>query len=362
MINQNSNQWMLFGVDVRSLGQLWLDAWRGLLFSYQSPVRERLDEPVLLRRGNGVQWFQGGREIGGSHVAGAEVSQAGPVALEVPESLVLVRRVSIPVAAESELLSILQLEVSAASPFQPGDTVHGWEEVSRDAQSVVIALAIASRSGIDDWLHGAGRSDDNVRKEPAPEVWADLDGVKICLRGFGEATRERMYRRRLLRVSVIIAAALCFFIAIAGLFALDQRLALGKLKSEQVALQSDAAEVSALRESLVQANEIIRSSNELISQYPNPHLELARLTRILGDDAFVTHFSMRGRELRIRGRAAGAAAVMQSLAEADSYAAVTAPQAITAVRDTGLEQFHLDIDLAPPAATGSAASAEEGGL
>jgi hypothetical protein len=83
-----------------------------------------------------------------------------------------------------------------------------------------------------------------------------------------------------------------------------------------------------------------------VAQHPNPHRELARLTRLLGDDAFIAHFSMRGDLLRVRGRARNAASVMQTLTEEGAYEAVTAPQAITAVGNTGEEQFYLDIDVA----------------
>jgi general secretion pathway protein L len=355
---------MLFGVDVRSLGQQWAGAWQDLLFSYQSPLRRRLDEPVLLRGDDGrEQWFQGGH-ASPEHAHGA-LQGSAPLALELPDAQVLSRTITIPIFAEAELASVLDLEVAATSPFPGDDTVFGWAEVSRDAQSVVLVLAMASRAGVSDWLRSAGQEvlpegpgDDDrpmqpARLPPSPEVWADIDGTKVCIRGFGENLRERVYRRRLLRVATLAGGALLLLLLAAALFVLQQRVALGKLESLQAELQRDASEVSTLREALVSANEAIRSSNEIVAQHPNPHLELARLTEMLGDDAFLMHFSMRGHELRIRGRATGAATVMQTLARVEPYAAVTAPQPITAFGDTGYEQFHLDIDLAAAAGADS---------
>lgn len=355
---------MLFGVDVRSLGHQWAGAWQDLLFSYQSPLRQRLDEPVLLRRDGRDEWFQGGHACPES-AFGALQEGIAPVALELPDALVLSRTVTIPISAEAELASVLDLEVAATSPFPGDDTVFGWAEVSRDAQSLVMVLAMASRTGVKGWLHsdaqdmppaGDDRHQQAMPAPPAPEVWADIEGTKVCIRGFGETVRERAYRRRLLRVAALAGGALLLLMLAASLFVLQQRLALGELESLQAQLQRDASEVSTLREALVSANEAIRASNEFVAQHPNPHLELARLTEMLGDDAFLTHFSMRGRELRIRGRATGAATVMQTLARAEPYSAVTAPQPITAFGDTGYEQFHLDIDLAADAAVAEAGS------
>ena len=58
---------------------------------------------------------------------------------------------------------------------------------------------------------------------------------------------------------------------------------------------------------MVRANAIIEAANAVIAGYPNPHVEIARLTQLLADDAYITHFSARGQEVRIRGRATDAA-------------------------------------------------------
>jgi general secretion pathway protein L len=68
-------------------------------------------------------------------------------------------------------------------------------------------------------------------------------------------------------------------------------------------------------------------------------VEVARLTELLDDDAYLAHFSMRGRDMRIRGRAQDAAQVMQGLAAQSGYASVTAPQPFTAVGNTARNSF-----------------------
>ncbi|MEM1404588.1 MAG: PilN domain-containing protein [Pseudomonadota bacterium] len=339
-MSTQSNQWMLFGFDVRTVGQQWMSAWKTLLFSEHTPFRQRFDEPVLLRDGTHEHVYQGGRAV---DFASAEKPNFG--AVQLPDDLVLDRSLTVPAAAEAELQAVLAMEVAAGSPFSPEDTVFGYRELSRGEQGISIQLAIASRAGINEWLNAQDWLSGEAGTDTL-EVWADVDGAKVSISGFGEASRERAYRQRLVRAGLVAAAALLLVLLSASLFAMQQRAALGKLESLQARVQDQSESAAFMRESLVSANDTIAAANELIAQYPNPHLEIARLTELLKDDVFLAHFSMRGADLRIRGRASDAAVVMQTLAETDEYANVTAPQAITAVGTTGLEQFHLDIALA----------------
>ncbi len=343
-----SNQWMLFGFDIRTVGQQWISAWRTLLFSEHTPLRKRFDEPVLLKVGSDELVYQGGEAVNSSSMAKPAFQ-----AVQLPDDLVLDRALTVPAAAEAELQAVLAMEVAAGSPFSHDDTVFGYRELSRGEHGISIQLAIASRAGIREWINifdGAsaesGAVETGLTGLDSLEVWADVDGAKVRIDGFGEAGREKAYRKRLLRASLITGVALLLVLLAASIYAMQQRAALGRLESLQARVQDQSESAAFMRESLVTANDTIAAANELVARYPNPHIEIARLTELLQDDVFLAHFSMRGTDLRIRGRASDAAVVMQTLAEAEEYANVTAPQAITAVGTTGLEQFHLDIALA----------------
>ncbi len=333
----DDSQWSLFGYDVRSLGRLWVSAWRDFLFSTSSPIRARLDEPVRLHGADETLVFQGGEPL-----ADARDTDCRCHALEVPESLFLARTLTVPAAAEAELASVLAMEIAANSPFAAEDTVSGWRELSRTPETLSITFAVASRSALRQWL-----SDTDLDIESAPpELWVTHEGAWITLQGYSEVERDKLYRARLLRVGGFFAAMLIALYVITGLYVAQQRLALERLEGLQRSVTAEAAPAAAHRESLLTANEAIAAANKLLLGFPNPHVELARLTQLLDDDAYLAHFSMRGRALRLRGRATDAALVMQDLSEQSAFASVTAPQAITAVGNTGVEQFYLDIELA----------------
>lgn len=335
-LDADANQWSLFGYDMRSIGQLWSGAWRDFLFSEQSPVRARFDEPVTLTSAGGAAstFLSGERKPDAEGVAPC-------AALAVPEDLYLARTLTLPAAAESELDAVLAMEMSANSPFGLEDTVSGWREVFRSEEKLTVILVVAARSALMHWVS----SQHPDRDAAETELWAEHSGSYVVLQGFGEAKREALYKMRLGRAVGLIALTLVLLYTALGLFVLQQRIVLNQFDALQKQVVAASGEVSEKREQLLSANAAIEAGNELVSQYPNPHVEIARLTQLLADDAYLAHFSMRGLDLRIRGRSVDAAKVMQGLSAEPAFASVTAPQAITAVGNSGVEQFYLDVEL-----------------
>jgi len=344
---QDGAQWTVLGYDVRTLGRGWLSAWRDFLFAADSPLRARFDEPVrLVLPGDSERAsdehavvFQGGRPLEGVAADGVTCE-----AIAVPDSLYLARTLTVPLAAEAELESVLAMELAASSPFDAADTVSGWVESGRDSGTLTVVMVVAARSALMHWFN---RSHDG-RAADRTELWAEHEGAWVRLAGFGEALRDGRYRSRLYRLAAYLAAGIVLIYAAAGLFVLQQHVALQRLEAVQDRVARQSRDAAEQRRSLLAANEAIAAANAIVMKYPNPHVEIARFTSLLGDDAYLAHFSMRGRELRVRGRASDAALVMQSLSSQDAYASVTAPQAISAVGTTGVEQFYLDVLLADP--------------
>ena len=345
----SQSQWMLFGIDMRHIGQQWVSAWREFLFSPVSPLRRLLDEPVQLLRPEGAQIFQGGVPGGAPATLQAQL---------LPDELALVRPLTIPIAAEAELPAVLQHEVAAGSPFTPEDTVYGWVETGRDATHLRAVLAIASRASVGAWLREQVQSEATADADDAdaalPEVWVDAQGTLVTLAGFGEHARDEAYRKRLIRVGLMGLGVLLLVVLCASLFAMHEGARLKELQQLQAQIAERTRPAVAMRETVARANTLITAANDELRRFPNPHRELVRLTDILDDSVYVAHFSMRGDELRIRGRAEDAAQVMQTLAETPAFSSVTAPSAITAVGNTGLEQFNLDITLQDAAGEGEA--------
>ncbi|MHA7816242.1 MAG: PilN domain-containing protein [Pseudohaliea sp.] len=337
----SDQQWYLFGYDMRQLGRHWLAAWRDLFRGLDSPLRRHFDEVVLLEQAGELRAYQSGEPL-----PAGEAPDSSCRGVCLPADIVLHKRLTLPRAAESDLPTALAIEVAASSPFTPDDTAWGWRLAGRGEQSLAIDLAITARSAAMAFL---GREYDS-HDAAAQEVWAAVPDGMAVLAGFGEGRREALYRRRLGRVGIMAAACLLVLLALAGVYAGGKHLELARVAALAEERSRAAGDVTELREAIADANRQLLSAREIVARYPSPHRELARLTQLLGDDAWVAHFSADGGDLRIRGRAADAAAVMQTLSSDPAYAEVTAPQPISRVGNSGEEQFYLDLRVGEGAA------------
>lgn len=333
---ESGQSWELFGYDTRNLGRHLTAAFRDFVWSYDSPLRERFDEVVCLRDGEAESYFHAGKAC----VPAPSVCDA----VLLPDDLALARQLRLPLAAEAELEAAIDLEASASSPFSASDTGVGWQVVSRDEHFLYVQLVIVSLSAAMTYISQHYGSHD----AQAQEVWAAAGDRLVVVRGFGETQREKLYRKRLVRVvSMIgIAALLLLVIVVAG--AGIKKWELGRLSALEEATRQESAEAMRLRTVLGEANETIGAVNEVAVQYPNPHLELARLTALLEDSAYIERLAIDGSEMDLRGKAVNAAQVMELLTEQDFYSVVTAGSPIRKLPNTDREQFHLKIQRAGP--------------
>lgn len=335
---ESSQKWELFGYDMSKLGRQWLAAWRDLLWGNDSPVRLRLDEAVSLRDGMSNTTYHAGQP--------AVTATVDFAAVLLPDELVLSRQLKLPAAVEDDLPSVISLEVSANSPFAASDTSYGWRLAGRDDKNLSVTLVIVSISAVMTYLAKEYETHDPAGQE----VWVEHGGAMLVLQGFGGGRREQKYRHNLVRMGLLLLAIVLLVPALLGLSALMKRLEVQQLQEIAGITQRQAAAASQMRETLMRANANITAANEVVAQYPNPHLEIARLSKLLADDAFIAQFAMNGLAIRLRGQSADAASVMQLLTDTPAYANVTAPQAITRIGGSGLEQFFLNMQVAPEAA------------
>jgi Tfp pilus assembly protein PilN len=335
VVNDTStdSQWMILGYDPRQFFAQFKDAWSVVLFDRASPLRLQLDEPVCLRTG------EGSLLVRGDDVVDAPVESARFDAVLAPEDIVLTQTLRLPRTVEASMESVVEFELSARNPFPADDAVTGWRETQRSADQIEIALAIASRASLMSW---ASSQELNLNDR---ELWARVGDRYVALRVAEHTAHADAYRATLKRVALKALAVVLLLPLCTLLYLVYRHNEADALRQRLAEVEAEAQRAMALRAELTTANETIREAALVFEAHRNPHSELARLTRSLEDSAFLTHFSMRGDEVRVRGQSSDAARVMQTLAEHPAYASVSAPQAITAVGRTDLEQFYLDMQL-----------------
>ena len=338
---QAGQNWDLFGYDVRQVVKHWRSAWREFLWGYDSPVKARLDEGLRVYGEQGEEYFHAGQRSVQPPANAEKKSEVECEAIMLPDSLVLSKILSLPLAVESDLDLVMALEVTANSPFPESDTGYGWKLSGRDEENLHIQLAIVSLSSTMSYL---GQQYD-CHDAQAREVWAQVEGGVIVLSGFGEKKRLQRYNKRLVRVALTVAYSALLLVVIAGTSAGMKYLELQQLKSLSSEVKVQASGAIEMRTAIVAANDTIAAINKLVLQRPSPHIEMVRLSEMLGDDVSLIQFTMQGTGMDIRGIADDAAAIVQQLTDEPAYASVTAPQAITKYFNSGQEQFFLNIEL-----------------
>jgi general secretion pathway protein L len=331
---ESSEQWQLFGYDVSQLGKRWQAAWRDFLWGDDSPVRRRLDEVVRVKDGEAVRYFHADEEIN------AQSTECEAVLL--PTEYVLVRALSVPLAAESELDAVMALEVAANSPFPAADTGSGWRITDRTEHSLEVLVAIVSLSSTMGYM---GRQYDQ-HDVHASEVWAPSDKGPVMLRGFGEQSRLQRYKSRLIKVFSLLAIGLVLILATVALAGAAKYQELRQVQATYERVQEEAGLAVQMRSRLVGANEAITVVQENVGLNPNPRYELAKLTALLPDGAWLTGFTMTGRNIELRGSAEKASELLELLINDPSYTQVESPGGFTVNRTTRTEDFNFRLTIA----------------
>lgn len=320
----------LFGLDLgrgwREFRQGCADAlnWPGLAWlSPQEPVR-------LLRPDGSIEWRMG---LSARPAPAGAASAAQAILL--PDDVVLFRDVVVPNLVDPVLREALALQVGEQSPFVPEELVWGWRASPREDGRLDVRLALTSRAYVGQHLASIGvQADDRV------EIWAD-GAAPVLIRGFGEAARERrtLGQRKLafaalglLAVSLLALAATPFMLKREQVFDAQARYA---------ALVDETAQAVADREALLKASTRLTAiKTHLEGQVNLPRL-LDALTRVVPDSAHLTRLEVTGRQVRIGGIAANAAALIEALGALPEIRDVRTPSAISRSSD-GRESFAVE--------------------
>ena len=291
-------------------------------------------------------------------------------AVELPAARVLERRLLLPPLPAAELAQAVELEVAAASPFGPDQTVFGFDaRPDDDAQLTRVDLVITSRQQVEQALRQAGAGpDSDTDTDALPEVWVLPGGATrgpggvrpVVLGGYGEAQRQRLEQQgTATRLALLLLAlALLAALALTPTLMLRQRALQAQQSFE--ALQRQAAPQVAQREALMQRLERLQAIDGVLGRQLALPPVLDMLTRALPDGAWLTALRAEGVKLVLNGHADDAAALVQRLAGQpgvhDVRLSSPATRGAGAAKETFIIELQLDArryGLARPAASAS---------
>jgi len=260
-------------------------------------------------------------------------ARRGAVRLGVPPRLFLEQSVSLPLAAERELESVLRYEMDRLTPFS-ADAVHwGWEIERRDRQrgSLQLRLLLVPKATVGAALEALG----SAGLVPAFLVPAGSPGRGIAL----SRPRAGWWQAR----GPALLGGLCAVLALAAVAIpfVRQFQQAGRLDEQIATLRPQVDEAEALRRRLQE-----RAGNADVMAAEGARLGdalqvLADVTDLLPDDTYLYELALRDRVLTLSGQSASAARLIPILAADPALRSPAFAAPVTRNEVSGAESFSI---------------------
>lgn len=220
------------------------------------------------------------------------------VALRLPDGAALKRTLSLPLAAQRDILGLLDIELERQSPVDRTEVYHAYRivGVDRAAQRMEVDWRIVRRRSVDPMLALLREAD----IEPAVVAFVGdetpPDGGTFPV--VARAARLLRLQRHLVRGLVLLIVALAL-LAVGGSYARNQG-AIDAFAAHAEEVHADALVSQHLLHEIVAARQ---RAAQLVAERHRPTVAdmLAETTRLLPDGSWLTGFSYRDGEVRIRG-------------------------------------------------------------
>lgn len=345
----------LFGIDLSGLGSQWVHAmcemgqW-GLVgwLRPSKPVR------VLMPNGDVLVYS---RQKTPLSLAVKAPEAATVEAIVLPEDLLLIHKVVLPVLPAPDAETALALAVQSQSPFTPDQVL--WvahpipAAVDKAVGTVVYHVVLTSRALVQARINATSPSLLGNSPQTPPEVWIDIPNAPpLVLPGFGEPRRLSQLRLGFRVNAALSLLALGLTAAVAVTPTLQLRLRALDAVVKHTQLQQQVAPVLALREGLVKAQEQLQTLADVAGTPLSVAQALDLVTRALPDDSSLLSFALNATDsptkppkVVLTGSTSNAAALMQRLGNQPGLRDVKALTAATKPLGADKESFTIEATL-----------------
>ena len=277
-----------------------------------------------------------------------EEEQPARQILLLPAERTLRRRLTLPLAAEEHLASVLAFEMDRQTPFRADQLYFDHRILKRDAttRTMLVELLAVPRAVLDQALQGIGALQLDAADVAAGELPA----------GFNLLPADRRARRvdKRLRLNLILAlsaAALLWLVMWQSLTLREQ--AIERLNEEKSVASAAAMQSAELKRQLRDA---IEGANFLAKKKAEQAVAvdvLAEITRMVPDDTWLERLSFVGAQVQLQGQSARADKLIGILTDSRCLAKPQFQGIIQPDGATGKERFSLVADLKTGACHGT---------
>ncbi|GGF23630.1 type II secretion system protein L [Aliidongia dinghuensis] len=263
------------------------------------------------------------------------------IALGLDPAFLLEKQLTLPLAAERELVRVLGFEMDRETPFSVDEVYWDAAVLERDRRQnrLAVRLSLVPRAPLADLMR------DLAAAEIAPTMLAPRlpDGTVRWIALDHSGVGNRGWRGRAVP-AMAVAAAVLALVAIGVPFT-RQILVLREVDARIATLQPAVDEAAKLR------RQITGGGGEAIAaeraKFANPIKVLAAATEALPDDTHLTDLSLKNRKLSLIGQSAAAARLLGQLAADPGFKDPAFAAPVTKLEANRQEIFSITTEVRP---------------
>lgn len=262
----------------------------------------------------------------------------------LPQSLVLEKNVTFPLATEENLREVLSYEMDRLTPFSSEQVYYDYYVLSRDKKknNIELKLVVVPKDRVSPLINQL----QSTGFQPHIVTVKNLEsGEHFPINLLpSEKRAKRMNALRLVNYSLGVLLILLFLISV--IFPIwNKTQNIKVLEPEVSAYGQKAAETSKLREQV----EIAKEEALFLGEKKNASIMilevLDELTQIVPDDTWINQLEIKNNEINIHGESISSAALLPIIESSGLFKSAQFRSPVTQNRKSNTERFHLSANI-----------------
>ena len=271
-------------------------------------------------------------------------ADAKETVLLLPADKVLIKTMTLPLAAEENLREVLSFEMDRQTPFAADQVYYDCIVTSRNTsrKTLSVDLVLAPRTIVDGLLEELANS--GLRAD----ILSTRDSSGTAMLPINLLPRRKRGNRntaaRRLNATLVVVTVLLFITAIA-LPLLQKQQVLSELEPQLIAAVAQDESANELRQ---QVARLVAGSGHLVRK-KQTGLSVLRtineLTRVLPDHTWINRLDISETEIQLQGQSSSSAMLISLLEGSPVLKSVRFRSPVIRIPSTGEERFHLSAEI-----------------
>ncbi len=277
-------------------------------------------------------------------LSNVNTNEGAALDVQISNSEVLMREVSMPESTEENLYQVIQYEMDRYTPFRNEDVFFDYrvEERIKDKQLIKVLLIVVRKEVLNPVINALENSNVHLRNINIVDLDnadVSLENVKL-LRDYADIGKNKKSPNKWLMAT---AAGLLLLTAITPI--VMSYVQINKLKSELKDLEGTVQQVKQLQNESAKMQEQVGYLVKIKEQNPSVIEMLDLLTKVIPDHTYVQRLSLEGGVLSLRGSSASASDLIPIIDQTGLFSDIRFAAPVTQTGGNGLENYSISANV-----------------